>query len=69
MIRVFTINSRYFAYQDFRKIYELFFNFNFMFLLIFANNHRIELIIFYIFNSNYDFAYHKRFSILFLIYY
>ena len=68
-IRVFAINSRYFAYQNFWKIYEFFFNFNFVFLLTLASDYRIELIAFYIFNQNYDFTYRDRFSILFIIYY
>ena len=68
-IRVFALDSRYFVYWDFRKIHEFLLNFNFVFLLILANDCQIELIVFYIFNQNCDFAYRDRFSILFLIYY
>ena len=49
--------------------FMIFFNFDFVFLLIFANNCRIELIVFHVFNQNYDIAYRDRFSILFFIYY
>ena len=45
----------------FEKFIIIFYNFNFMFLLIFANTYRIKLIIFYIFNQNYDFAYYNWF--------
>ena len=53
----------------FQKFMSFFFNFDFVFLFIFANDYRIELIVFYLFNQNYDFAYRDRFSTLFLIYY
>ena len=52
-----------------KKFMNFFFNFDFVFVLIFANEYRIELIIFYIFNQNCDFAYRDWFSILFFIYY
>ena len=68
VIHVFTINSRYFAHKNFRKIHEFFFNFDFVFLLIFASDCRIELIVFHVFNRNCDFAYRDRFSIFFIYY-
>ena len=55
--------------EIFEKFMNFFFNFDFVFLLIFASDCRIELIVFHVFNQNYVFAYRDRFSILFFIYY